>query len=992
MEPRTDQQTGRRRILVVDGDAPIQRLLDVHLRSAGFEVQAVATVTEGLAAVAAAPPDLIVAETRFSNGPDGFEFCRQIKQAQPNGEGELPVAFIFLAEQSMNSKVRAVEAGADDFLAKPVYVQEVVARVRALLQRRERDRLEALTRGDERFVGELDVLPLADLLRAIAANRRSGVAHLAAPNGARGDIYFRDGAVVDAEVGRLSGLDALCRLFSWTEGAFESEWKSIRRKDAVAMEPDALLMEALRRLDEWRRLLAELPAGSTIFEVDYHLLAERLAEIPDEVNSILRLFDGQRTLMRVIDDCGFPDLDALAVIGKLFREQIIRDARLRPEPGPAPGADMDGWIADAVGPFRGAPARERRDLFGAPSESVAGVHGRVTAPVEPLEEGGRDVVAAERRERFTDRLIAEGAAPGVEAVPAPSSGPISAPNLAPETTRMGLPPPPPLTAAPPPSRMALETTRMGLAPPPPMFSPPPVTPLPPSRPAGPETTQQGLGTSTPLSSTPLSTKPGFAAAIVPPPEPARVAQSMPADVTPHVRGAESSGRSTAQGIPQAVAPQSPEPAIVVPPAPASPAPAWMVPAAAPASPAVTPLAPAVTPASSAPAWMVPVAAPASPAPESPPPPSAAAPLSPAAPATPAAPPAPPAPAAPQALPAPAAPPAVAPAPIPLEPRSVAGEILARAPTETMDARVTADAGGGPRRNTDLGLGPDRPSDVAGELSAVVVREAPKADPVVVRKIILDPDVPEEEEAPRSSRGFKVLLMGLGMAVPLVVAVVAFKLTARHHAVPEAVADAGVAHAPSETPPLAVAPKAVAAAPEAVAAVADASRAVAAASPAPAPASSGGHTHSASAHKTTVAETPPAGALTDERAADPKVARALPTEFAQLLVACRTAFGEKRAKDAEIACLAAKDANPNSSEACALLAHALFNRKKRHEALQWATRALELDANQAEAYVIIGGVKQANDDARGAKAAYKKYLELAPGGQYASDLRAIVDSL
>jgi tetratricopeptide (TPR) repeat protein len=131
---------------------------------------------------------------------------------------------------------------------------------------------------------------------------------------------------------------------------------------------------------------------------------------------------------------------------------------------------------------------------------------------------------------------------------------------------------------------------------------------------------------------------------------------------------------------------------------------------------------------------------------------------------------------------------------------------------------------------------------------------------------------------------------------------------------------------------------------------------------------------------------------DERASDPKLARAAPTEFPKLLAACRTAFGEKRMKDAEGACAAAKDANPDSAEAHALMAHALFNRNHRREALMWAERAVKLDPKLADAYVIIGGVRQDAGDTAEAKAAYKKYLELAPTGQYAADLRAIVDSL
>ena len=210
MEPRTDQQSARRAILVVDGDLQVRRLLELSLRNAGFDVRTASTAAEALKAVEEVPPDLILSEARLEGGPDGLELCRRIKKRT---EGP-PIAFMLLAEQSVETKLRGVEAGADDVLAKPVYVQEVVAHARSLLQRRERDRLEALARGDERFVGDLQDFPLVDLLGALDANHKSGVVVLTAAGGARGEIYFREGTAVDAEVGRLSGLDAVCRLFS----------------------------------------------------------------------------------------------------------------------------------------------------------------------------------------------------------------------------------------------------------------------------------------------------------------------------------------------------------------------------------------------------------------------------------------------------------------------------------------------------------------------------------------------------------------------------------------------------------------------------------------------------------------------------------------------------------------------------------------------------------------------------------------------------------
>jgi tetratricopeptide (TPR) repeat protein len=131
---------------------------------------------------------------------------------------------------------------------------------------------------------------------------------------------------------------------------------------------------------------------------------------------------------------------------------------------------------------------------------------------------------------------------------------------------------------------------------------------------------------------------------------------------------------------------------------------------------------------------------------------------------------------------------------------------------------------------------------------------------------------------------------------------------------------------------------------------------------------------------------------DERAADPRMARERVSEARPLLSVCRMAFEQNRMKDAEGACTAARDANPESAEAHGLLAHTLFNRNKRRDALSSAERAVKLNPKLADAYVIIGGVRQDEGDVDEARRAYQRYLELEPKGSYAADLRAIIGRL
>ncbi|MBC8134185.1 MAG: response regulator [Deltaproteobacteria bacterium] len=362
------------RLLVVDGDPTSLRVFDVHLRGAGFDVETATNGTDAWARLELAPPDLVISDAEVE-GIDGFELCARLRR-RPGG-GTIP--FILVArDQTLHQKIRSLEAGADDYLVKPAYVKEVVARVRARLQHRDRDRLASFSTGGTkdasrilsgRFTGTLADVTVVDLMQLVAGAGRSGIVHLRSPSGNAGALYFREGAVVDAEVGRLAGMDAFSRLLAWTDGTFELEWKSIRRRDVIGRAPADLIIEGMAKLDEWNRLSATLPDRASVFEVNYGLLAERLAEIPDEMNAVLRLCDGVRTLKQVIDDSTMSDVQALTALGRLHEEGIILETGGGSKSGPkslatgaavastmqsgaVPAAIGTGTTSASVGPVR----------------------------------------------------------------------------------------------------------------------------------------------------------------------------------------------------------------------------------------------------------------------------------------------------------------------------------------------------------------------------------------------------------------------------------------------------------------------------------------------------------------------------------------------------------------------------------------------------------------------------------------------------------------
>ena len=252
------------RILVVDDDPWILRMVAMVLEKRGYEVTTAGDGEEALFKIETSKPELIITDVMMPK-MDGWTLVKAVR-ARPE-LALVPVLFLTAAGQD-DDKIKGFRLGADDYIAKPFRFEDLDNRVQEALKKKQ----AALATQAEvaaaptaaanapakptGIQGNLEQLGLSSLLVMVEMERKSGILLLQRP-GCNGRLFVREGRVIAARVDgdkapsdARTGEKAVYHLLTWDSGKFDFSAVAVEMEDEIKSTTTHLLMEGARLIDE----------------------------------------------------------------------------------------------------------------------------------------------------------------------------------------------------------------------------------------------------------------------------------------------------------------------------------------------------------------------------------------------------------------------------------------------------------------------------------------------------------------------------------------------------------------------------------------------------------------------------------------------------------------------------------------------------------------------------------------------------------------------
>lgn len=260
-----------RRVLLVDADVKIARLVESTLRLKNVEAIATESGEQAIHALRGVVPDLVISDIAL---PDlsGHDLLRRVRSLA--GLGELPFLFLTNREEAAE-RLRAKRLKNTTFLRKPFSIDELLALALSVL---DDPSSHSEVSGDQ--FGSLHSGGLPDILRMLLVQRGTGMLVVQPPDvTSSATLFVRDGAVVDGEFGLLEGVDALFGVLLHEKARYAFTVGVSSKRESISEVTLPLLMEAHRLIDEGylRKIDPSEPSAARMFS---HLVASQREPTP----------------------------------------------------------------------------------------------------------------------------------------------------------------------------------------------------------------------------------------------------------------------------------------------------------------------------------------------------------------------------------------------------------------------------------------------------------------------------------------------------------------------------------------------------------------------------------------------------------------------------------------------------------------------------------------------------------------------------------------
>ena len=172
------------------------------------------------------------------------------------------------------------------------------------------------------FQGSLKELPLPDIIQLVSVSGKTGKFTLSR-EGEHGYIYLKSGQMIHAQVGEVSGEEAIYALAIWNHGDFQFSSGEEPERQTITRSNTNLLMEAARRLDEWRILSRKIASVDMVPQL--HVRQNRHEQVtlnPQEWLLVTQI-DGHRTISDIAAGLGASPFDVAKILYGLISSELV---------------------------------------------------------------------------------------------------------------------------------------------------------------------------------------------------------------------------------------------------------------------------------------------------------------------------------------------------------------------------------------------------------------------------------------------------------------------------------------------------------------------------------------------------------------------------------------------------------------------------------------------------------------------------------------------